>query len=290
MRQVFINRKTGARRYGAKVGGRRFGRPKRGKFGGMRFKKRNDANNMKVKGLLIPKNANVKLATSVDYETVVGTTGPLGFREVWLGNSVVPRCGTGAFGGQVVTPSSNAGVYTAISGNKFLAGATEWANFYNNYYSYGSKINVEIINNGVSSTIRCVLLAVTDQVFVDQLDSLTYEELLAYPGVLKRYVGIASGGHERIVMKGFRKTKNMLGIKDLIDNDETHFKLGVNNTNIVVTPVGEPATDVGRYWYWYFRAIPSNDTTENLVMSATFKYTNYLKLTDRNFISPLSVS
>lgn len=279
---VARNRKTGRSRFLRNVKGRRFGGSKKGKFGGMRFKKRNDAIKQNIKGLIIPKAANVKLALGIDFEQVTGTTGPLGFREVWIGNSMVPRCGTGTFGGQVVSAGDNSGVTGAVSGNKIVAGADAWSAFFNDYYSYGSKLSVEVINNSTTSA-RCVLLAVTDSTPVSQLDALTYEELLSYPGVQKRYLGISTGGNERLIMKGFRKTKNMLGIKDLVDNDDLKMinPATLSLPSAVVTP--------DHYWYWYFRAIPSNNVDTTVTLSATFKYTGYYKLVEREFVAPTNL-
>lgn len=285
MRQVFRNRKTGARRFGKKFGGRR-GKSRK-PFKG-RFSRKNDANKQNIKGLIIPKTANVKLSTTQDYEYVQGTTGPLGFREVWIGNSIVPRLGTGTFGGQIVSAGDNAGVEFAVAGqnNKYAAGATEWAEFFDNYYCFGSTLNVEVINHG-NSAARLVLLAVDNTTPVSELDAYTYEQLLAYPGVKKRYLGLAEGGNNRAVLKSFRKTKHMLGFKDLLDQDRLKYPLFLSSTN--PTFYNDTVQPVS-YWYWYFRAIPANDTTQTILLSATFKHTGYHHLVDRDFITTQNVN
>lgn len=237
-----------------------------------------NASLQKIASDLIPKALNVKLSSTIDYETVtipIQSSG--GAREVWLGNAMVPRCGTGAFGGQVVTSGDNSGVKTPANNNKMPAGAQQYADFFKSYTCYGSLLDVEVVNTG-NQPIECIMFPVPGTVAVSELDSYSSEELLSYPGVQKYVIGLGSGGTNHRRLKAFCSTKSILGVKDIADND-----------NLVGLVLPTSATVPSNYWFWYVRFLTLDPSTASAA-SMIFKITNYFKLIDRKFIPTGNVS
>lgn len=198
-----------------------------------------------------------------------------------LGNSLVP------------IPASYSNIAPSV-GDIWCSGVSEYAAFYNNYRVLGSSIKIQVTAVSANNVFRVVMIpvmcggqevgsptSIAGRIF--ELDALTYDQLAQQPFAQSKTLGIATGGNATVYMKTFRKTKYMLGVKDIKDTETTLLNLpdttGAN---------GEIAISPDNSFFYYIRifntAGASSQTVEVQIRS---KY--YVQLTSRTNWVPTAV-
>lgn len=199
---------------------------------------------------------------------------------VFLGNSLIPN------------PAVTTGVITA--GDIWCSGVAEYSAFYNKYRVLGASIKIQITAISANNVLRAVLLPValggaesgggsSVATRVAELDALTYDQLAQQPFAQSKTIGLATGGNSARWFKSFRKTKYMLGIKDIRDQDNTLLQLpDTNGSN------GSIATTDSNAWFYYLRIFNSASATAQTVeVQVRLKY--YTQLTGRTNWVPVAV-
>lgn len=173
---------------------------------------------------------------------------------------------------------------TISSGDLWCAGVTEYASFYNLYRVLGSSIKIQITQITTNNVVRCVIVPVavggpetgTSHTVADkisELDGLTYDQIIQQPYVTNRILGIASGGPNTLFLKLFRKSKSMISIKDIRDNQDTMIRLpdiiGSNGQILCSSP---------NAWFYYVRIFNAGAQT-TIDYSIKVKY--YVQLAGR---------
>lgn len=200
---------------------------------------------------------------------------------VWLGNSLVP---------QPASYSSS----TPTAGDTWCSGVAEYSTFYNLYRVLGSSIKIQITAISANNVLRAVLLPIAFSgpetgtgAFISnriaELDALTYDQLAQQPFAQAKTIGLATGGNSSRFFKMFRKTKYMLGCKDIRDNEQSRVKLpdptGADGQICVL--------DVNA-WFFYLRIFNSAPATQQTIeVQARLKY--YAQLTGRTNWVPIAV-
>lgn len=291
-----------------KKSGRSFRRRRPTTFKRKRFAKksfsRSTAGFTKVKGTLIGKNAMVKVDYRKDWDCgVTGSTDTWGVPNTYgLTFPITARPASLFFLGSHCCTSlgtSDNGIADIIE--KFPSGLDRWQSFYQKGLCMGSSIRVDImpLANATETAARWVLLPIACLAYEDittpngtttadatanqtkgTLDALDYPDLCAYPGAQYGYVRTANSGVTRF--KGFRKTKNMLGFKDVKDNQQSLEMLLPNSAGTVGRNTGSAVADVdeAQGWGWYLRIFGAGSSNPgNLQFLVRQKF--YLMLTDR---------
>lgn len=278
------------RKYNRKPSSRRTTKRYGKKYGRKRFKNKrfNNVSQLSMRATLAPRTLYVKLPWVQTFTPTVGTSGTQ--RIYFQGNGLVPYTTTGQ---NPANPNNNPG-----AGDIFPAGAVEYSQFYDKYFINGSSIKVEAVSTNsqalaTSPLVRAVLLAVPFYRYAvgsttdgdgwgevrDQLNGYSYEQLLAYPFAKWRMLGTNTGGASRLVFKMFRKTKPLVGVKDIKDNKELSGELPdgsiVDNAN---TPAINPFTGF-MYYLRFFNA----DATTTAPLQITVRMKLYATFTSREF-------
>lgn len=268
------------KRYGTKKYNRRF---KRKRFA------RNSVNQLSMRAPLASRLLRVKLpwveTENLSLSNTVATS------ICFQGNALCPTTASGL---------SNNNIPAA--GDTIASGAIEYSNFYDRYTINGSSINIEILNRAVNSpadpnitvqsgVVRAALLAVpfttgqtadTWQQVRTQLDSYSYEQLLAWPYAKWRMLGANTGGASRLVFKMFRKTKAMCGIKDLRDTDHYTSRMPDNGASMAGgLGVGNPSAG----FMYYLRLFPesASGASNNQSVAITTRMSLYTTMFQREF-------
>lgn len=198
-------------------------------------------------------------------------TASSGFTLAILGNSLIPL------------PQLYNG--TISSGDLWCAGVTEYASFYNLYRVLGSSIKLQLTQINTANVLRCVIVPVavggpetgTSYNVADkitELDSLTYDQLIQQPYVTNRILGIASGGPNTLFLKLFRKSKSMIAVKDIRDNQDTMLRLpDITGSN------GQILCSSPNAWFYYIRIFNAAGTATTIDYSIKVKY--YVQLAGR---------
>lgn len=261
------------RKYGKKYGRRRFTKK--------RFA-RNNTNQLTMRAPLASRLLRVKLPWVKTFAPNLAISGSQSY--AFQGNGIVPYTAAGQTGSNT----------TVAAGDSLPAGEVEYSSFYDKYVINGSSIKVEAISiNGQaqanSPLIRAVLIAVpftatdnspvqdTWQAVKIQLDTYSYEELLAWPYAKWRMIGSNAGGASRLIFKMFRKTKNMSGVKDLRDNLEYISNL----TDGTAQAVGNVVNPTAGFMY-YLRFFNAN-TTLTAPLEITVRMSLYVTMFSREF-------
>lgn len=188
-----------------------------------------------------------------------------------LGNSLIPM------------PASYSG--SISTGDLWCAGVAEYAGFYNLYRVLGCSIKIQLTNISTSNVLRCVLVPVTfggpetgssstvgDK--ISELDGLTYDQLIQQPYTKSRVIGYATGGPNSIYLKLFRKTKSMLGCKDIRDNENTYARMpDITGANGTILSGGAFS------WFYYIRIFNAAASIQTVDYSIKVKY--YTQLSGR---------
>lgn len=251
------------KRYGKKYGRRRW---KSKKF------VKSTATSSTIRPPLASRNLYVKLPYSRVFATSIGTSSAQSY--VFTGNALVPY--TAAASGN------------PAAGDVLPGGLIQYGQFYNDAVAFGSSFKCQIMapSTAVNSLLRCVLITMpfrdgviggSDQdrsAVITQLDSYTYEQLIAWPYASWKTLSIGSGGSPTVYFKKFRKTKSMLGVKDVVDGPE--FRMDMPQTT------ADLAGDPSEGFIWYLR-IFNRSTTDAIVPEVVVKMSTYLKMSTREF-------
>lgn len=266
------------RRYPARPPRKRYGK----KYGRRRFTKKrfakNNINSLTMRASLASRMLRVKLPWIKTFGPNIATAGSQSY--AFQGNAIVPY-----------TVAGQTGANTPAAGDSLPAGEVEYSQFYDRYVINGSSIKVEVISinaqaQGVSPLVRAVLLAVpfvgndtSDnwQSVKAQLDTYTYEELLAWPFAKWRMIGSNAGGASRLIFKMFRKTKQMSGVKDLRDNSQYQ---GVLTDGATTAASASPIPQSG--FMYYLRFFNAN-TSLTAPLEVTVRMSLYVTMYSREF-------
>lgn len=242
----------------------------------VRRSRTNNINSLTMKAPLASRLLRVKLPWIKTF-SVTMPNGPSSQSFAFQGNAIVPYTAVGQ-----VAPNPN----NVTAGDTLPAGEVEYSQLYDRYYINGSSIKVEIVNTNTGSDnalIRAVLLAIP---FVNdtndtwgankaQLDGYTYDQLLAWPYAKWRMVGSNTGGASRVILKMFRKTKHMCGIKDLRDNQDYSGRLTDGSS-----AASSANTNPSNGFMYYLRLFTNAGTP---VIEMTARMTLYITMTNREF-------
>lgn len=199
---------------------------------------------------------------------------------VFLGNSLIPN---------PASLSSN----TPSAGDIWCSGVSEYAAFYNNYRVLGSSIKIQITSISSNNVFRVVLLPImaggaesgapgTIATRVAELDALTYDQLAQQPFAQSKTLGIATGSNATRFFKMFRKSKYMLGIKDIRDKENTLLNLpDPTGSN------GEITVQADDSWFYYLRVFNTSGSAQTAEVQVRLKY--YTQLTGRTNWVPIAV-
>lgn len=296
------------RRYASKRRPYRRSRPRR--MGRKRFSRkrfaRSTPNVTRVRGTTIARNASVKLTYTKEFlSTITATT------HLWSATSfpfgspayTFPANSTTAsicfLGSHFCTPLGNPSSTPGYLTEDYPSGIVDWATFYEEAICYGSSISVQMMPSGANAVttpdVRYVLIAIASQSSGSsdltgpnigsgdstkaKLDVLDYEDLSSYPGAKSGYIRSSFSGVTRL--KAFRKTKSMLGLKDLKDNQSLRMVLPTSsnlNGGANLTANGDELC-----WLWYFRLFPFSTAAESAIMY-TFRINYYAQLQSRTII------
>lgn len=260
------------------------------KYGRRRWKKKqfNNNNQLSMRATLAPKTLYVKLPWVQTFNPSVSTNGSTFL--CFQGNGLIPYTAAGQSG---ITDEN-----APAAGDIFPAGAVEYSQFYDKYFINGSSIKVEAVSNNsqalaTSPLVRAVLIAIPYYNALigvadgednwgdvrNQLNGYTYEQLLAWPYAKWRMLGSNAGGASRLVFKMFRKTKPMVGVKDIKDNSQLYGNLPdgsiVDNLD---TSLINPLTGF-MYYLRFFNA----DATTAATLNITVRMKLYATMTSREF-------
>lgn len=245
------------------------------------LKYKNNNNMLNIRPLTIARNLNVKLPWVKTFNDDVLGSGSKTY--VFQGNTIIPH--TSLSSGH---PSS---------GDNIPSGLLQYSQFYNKGIVYGSSIKIEIVNPTVQTSVangvfRAVLISVpftnqTDDGYEDtisQLNSYTYEQLLSWPGAKWKMISSSSGSNNRCFFKMFRKTKSMVGVKDMRDqiNDNNDLSVHLPDGETVSTSYRRASTG----FIYYLKLF--NLSTNVQVPDITVRMKLYMGMTQREFI-PTSV-
>lgn len=265
---------------------------KRKRFSRKQFTKSNSTYT-KVAGTVIGKNALVKLNYRKDWDAGITTTDTWATSPQNYGrtNPVAGSTSSLMFlGSHCCTPLGSPDNVPSLVEDYPLA-LHNWASFYDKAICYGSSIKIEMMPlTATDALARWVLLPIASQTDDNNdtvnpngtpttkniLDQLDYPELCAYPGAQYGYIRTSNAGVTRV--KAFRKTKSILGLKDIKDNQ--------NDLQMILPLASNPdqgknSTDVStQCWLWYFRVFGAgSNATGNLQFMVKIKY--YLQMLDR---------
>lgn len=253
------------------------------KYGRRRYKKKsfakNNINQLTMRAPLASRMLRVKLPWVKTFDVSIASAASQSF--IFQGNGIIPYTVAGQGGILFNNPAV---------GDSIPAGETQYSSFYDRYFINGSSIKIEAINLYAAvnnpTLIRAVLFAVPFNTtggndawapVVNQLNSYTYEQLLAWPYAKWRMLGANTGGASKLVFKMFRKTKNMCGLKDLRDNHEYGANLLDGRTTI--DPVENVNPREGFMYYLRF----FNITSATCPLSITARMSLYVTMTHREF-------
>lgn len=270
-----------------------------------RFTNRSFSNNRAIlSGLTIPKTLNVKLAYTKEFRAdCTVTTGTWSDIYHPSGTRTFPVSGTTAsivfLGSHCCTPLFQpASSTTEIE--DFPSGLQDWSTFYSEAVCFGSSIHVDFVGSDpiTNLALRYVLLPIASDDLDDYttpnaatnntratLDALTFQDLMSYPGAQSGYVRHPGAGSSSV--KAFRKTKHMLGIKDVIDNQQSltmnlPTAADPNSGRNTISSNVDPTL-----WLWYFRVLPYSTAVQQDIMY-TFRLKYYLQLQTRRLITQLT--
>lgn len=193
---------------------------------------------------------------------------------------------------------------------EFPLALQNWASFYEEAICFGSSIHIQMypVTTDADASCRYFLIPIALQQLTDklqpnasitglgytslkqQLDNLDLRDLTSYPGCQSGFVKNVYQGPTHV--KAFRKTKNMCGLKDLLDNqDELTMELPTAATPGTGTNVPQalPTSDIANAsqlgWMWYFRIINIGGASPQYDFTIKIKY--YLQLKNRQVLTQI---
>lgn len=237
---------------------------KRSRFSKKKRFVKNNSNMVKINTSVMAKTAYVKLPWTFNEQRSIGAT--TNYSWTFRGNSIAPQGGN----------------TTGITAGSILpSGCVEYASFYDKYRVLGASLSVQFLTASTSNWVRVILLPVSASdaasdlaTIVTEYDTYSYSQLAAMPGAQSRIVGFASGSNAQVFLKAFRKTKHMLGIKDIRDQDEL-----LGDMPSTAGAGGTQPFEEGRQWFYYFRAFNPAGSAVTVEIMAKMKL--YVELNNR---------
>lgn len=259
-------------------------------FGRKRFSKKsfykvNNLNRVSIRPMVYPRELYVKFR-SVQLENLgIGVSNST--RRFYLGNSATFLPAQGALGAFVDPPPA------IPAGELYPGGFPEYGSFYDKHRVIGSSIKIEgyVTTNATVSFVRLVFIPITaapdnanDTIanMINQLDTYTFDQLMAIPQAQQRQCGIQTGGFARYVFKAFRKTKDMLTIRDVRDNEDLNCDMP---EPIAAATGSRPPTQF--LWGYYFRAF-NDSATQGQEIRHTVTVKTYMNLNQRRVVQALT--
>lgn len=196
----------------------------------------------------------------------------------WVGNSLAPDADLGS--GQV------------SSGVLWASGVKEYCTMYNFYRVLASKITIQVVTLGSLNVLRCVLIPVSiggtntggdSQLItkINEIQALTYDQSCLQPYAQCRVLGTTAGNNAVTYFKMFRKTKDMLSIKDIRDDNDNMFRMPD------YTGLGGTIPFNANNAYAYVLKIFNTSGTNTQSVDVQCRMKLYTQLTGRNGIVPL---
>lgn len=222
------------------------------KFARKRFTKYSTKQRTIVKAPVLSRELYVKLPWVQQYKITIGS--PNAHNDFFLGNSICPHPDVMQLNSTIVP-----------SGAVPYAGSYEYQNFYDCYRILGTSIKIMTFSDSTYVS-KCILVPVTcaDEINWSArksiLDGLSDQELASLPYAQCQYMSSHNGSRAFVFNKTFRKTKNMLGVKDIKDADSTIGNLPVQ----VIASEDQPGTQVPDPTYsfaYYFRIRNTGSST-----------------------------
>lgn len=230
-------------------------------------------------GLYIPKEAFVKLPFTqiINGPELTNTNYNLG---IW-GNGICCPLSTSA------SPSP---------GDLYPIGVQQYSTFYQNYRVLGASVKVQINCSGAipNGSFYCALTTAQGVPYDTdpssnwfKLSSATTQDLISYPGTSWRLASQQNGSLSNIFLKRFGKTKSIIGVKDVRDNEDCLCPL----PNTVPAQVNgfNPGSQESA-WFFILRVDPNLQTTvpaDSFQIIIKVKY--YVQLTGRDYNNQLVV-
>lgn len=227
-------------------------------------------------GLYIPKEAFVKLPFTQVLRSPAST-----FGAPWILS----------YNGNGITCPQTSSVSVPFPGDLYPLGLSQYAGFYKYYKVLGSSIKVNISSNATGLIQAWTSLLAAQGLNGDTDTSSNYmtmlnadpQDLISYPGCSWRILSSQSGSQSNIFLKGFRKTKTMLGRKDIRDNDDCQGLLPGTDDTYPNGSNPSSATNSGS-WFWMIKI----DPTENASIAegsyqVIVKIKYYVQLYGRDF-------
>lgn len=273
---------------GRKPSSRKYTRGSRKRFSKKKFTKYSSAQKTVIRAPINARETYVKLPWINTFSSTSLTTGTSSGRA-FLGNSLVPF------------PASYASNSPA-AGDEWVNGVSQYLAFYNLYRVLGASIKVQVVcqtSSGVTFGVALVpvttfgdgaaLNTVTEK--IAELDALSYDAVCMLPNAKCRLVGIGSGGNAVVHYKMFRKTKYMIGCKDIKDVEDTQCELpsaaGAGGS-IICSSVGAADSTGTPAWFYYVRVFNLTGSTGSFDMQVKMKY--YTQLFGRSSWTPLTAT
>lgn len=258
---------------------RRRGRAGRRRFSKKRFWKR--IPRALRAGLYIPKQAFVKLP----FTQIIQVP------ELSDSNYNLPIWGMG-----ITTPLTISPTGLPTPGDKLPLGVEQYANFYQNYRVLGASCKVQINNAGSTSggSFYAVLISSqgipynsdSDSNYTKLINTAT-EDMISFPGASWRLISQQNGNRQNVFLKRWTKTKTILGIKDVRDNDETYGYLPGRDSNYLY---GRNPNDHDLNWFFLLRLDPNlSSTIAAGTVQIILKVKYYVQLFGRDYNNQMTV-
>lgn len=234
-------------------------------------------------GLYIPKEAYVKLPLTQIIQSPALTAGA--------------NYNIGIWGAGITCPFSTITSGVPSPGDLYPLGLTQYSEFYKYYKVLGCSAKVQInssttISGDSSATASasyfCSLVAATGSPYSTDSDSnwvtmvnASTQDLISYPGCSWKLLSGTTGNNQNAYLKGWRKTKNMISVKDVRDCDELQGLLPGTDG---IYPNGRNPGFPDSSWFWLLRIDPNltvNIPANSFQIVIKLKY--YVQLYGRDF-------
>lgn len=230
-------------------------------------------------GLYIPREAFVKLPFTQVIRSPALTAG-----APWVIG----------YNGNGITCPETSGTNIPQTGDVYPLGLSQYSNFYKFYKVLGSSIKVNIAANQ-TGLIQAWTTLLAAQGLNGDTDTLSNwqvmlnadpQDLMSYPGASWRILSSQSGSQSNIFLKGFRKTKSMLGRKDIRDNDDVQGLLPGTDTAAPngANPDMTSGSNYSGNWFWMIKIDPTeNGNISEGSYQVIVKIKYYVQLYGRDF-------